>query len=515
MKILLAGPGTGKTTKIKEIIRADFSNNANVLVLSFTNATVNDLRTSLSDLENVKCYTLHSYALKINHLSHLYILNENEKNIALSYCSKLKIEFETFCDIFGCITFNNMITKCIKFIDLNPLYADEKIGNVDLLLVDEFQDFNDTERNLVFLISRYANETLLLGDDDQSIYEFKDADPDGIISVYKDPNIEKLPVLDICYRCPDAVVNYSKKLIENNQHRIDKPWGKSNKVGEVVFAQTKNHNEKHRRLCKTIQLINSNQNKESILILSPVRFYIDDLLKRFEDLNIEYVDFWPEKLPSDIIVQLWWLKSIYLSQKVLFLLFIGKELGWIKKKRFVNSIYSFIKGELKISDLLLKLNDLNLISELFYSYLKDTPDFDDFVNQNPDFAHFSDIVDRDEIEHSILELDKQITVNPKFNPEAVNVMSIHKSKGLQADHVFVIGLNDGIIPREIEGINTLEAWRRLLFVGMTRTRKKLYLISTIEWDGKFVQKSDKKQFNYNYKKNLWDAKTTRFLEEIK
>ena len=273
-----------------------------MLVLSFTNATVNDLRTSLSDLDNVKCYTLHSYALKINHLPHLHILNENEKNIALSYCGKLKIEFETFCDIFGCITFNNMITKCIKFIELNPLYADEKIGNVDLLLVDEFQDFNDTERGLVFLLSSYANETLILGDDDQSIYEFKDADPDGIISVYEDSNFEKLPVLDICYRCPDAVVNYSKKLIENNQHRIDKPWEKSNKDGEVVFAQTQNHNETHKRLCKTIQLIKSNQKKESIIILSPVRFYIDELLKRFEDLNIEYVDFWPDKFPSEISV---------------------------------------------------------------------------------------------------------------------------------------------------------------------------------------------------------------------
>ena len=206
------------------------------------------------------------------------------------------------------------------------------------------------------------------------------------------------------------------------------------------------------------------------------------------------------------------MKSIYLPQKILFLLFIGKELGWIKKKRFLDSIYHFIKGDVKILDLLMKLKDLKIISEYFYSYLKDTPNFDDFINQNIDFTKFSDIVDRDDMT-SVSELDKQITVNPKFEPETVNVMSIHKSKGLQADHVFIVGLNDGIIPREIEGINALEAWRRLLFVGMTRTRKKLYLISTLSRDGKLVQKSDKKQFNYNYKKKLWDAKT-RFVKKL-
>ncbi|MBU1086079.1 MAG: AAA family ATPase [Candidatus Omnitrophica bacterium] len=79
MKMLLAGPGTGKTTRVKSIIRNDYPNAENVLVLSFTNATINDLKESFKDFDNVSCYTLHSYALKINHLPNLHVLQDPDE----------------------------------------------------------------------------------------------------------------------------------------------------------------------------------------------------------------------------------------------------------------------------------------------------------------------------------------------------------------------------------------------------------------------------------------------------
>ena len=75
MKILLASPGTGKTTKVKDLVRNDYSG-SEILVLSFTNATVNDLKSSLADIKNVSCYTLHSYALRINHTEAFFGTND-------------------------------------------------------------------------------------------------------------------------------------------------------------------------------------------------------------------------------------------------------------------------------------------------------------------------------------------------------------------------------------------------------------------------------------------------------
>ncbi|MDQ6757491.1 MAG: AAA family ATPase [Bacteroidota bacterium] len=68
MKILLAGPGTGKTTKIKSIIAEQYANAEKIKVISFTNATVNDLTENFNNHQNVSCSTLHSFALGLNHL---------------------------------------------------------------------------------------------------------------------------------------------------------------------------------------------------------------------------------------------------------------------------------------------------------------------------------------------------------------------------------------------------------------------------------------------------------------
>ena len=98
--MLLAGPGTGKTSRVKEFIDKDYTGSDNILVLSFTNATVNDLITSFSGYPNVKCYTLHSYALKINHQRNLYILDgSKEASILKKLSDDLDLEFPFLCSL--------------------------------------------------------------------------------------------------------------------------------------------------------------------------------------------------------------------------------------------------------------------------------------------------------------------------------------------------------------------------------------------------------------------------------
>src|SRR3972149_8273005 len=117
MKILLAGPGTGKTTKVKTIIDGQYAGVKDILVLSFTNATVNDLIKSFSNYENVKCYTLHSYALLINHLIEQHILDNNyETPILYRFSDTYQIGFDDLCYFLQCITFDEMIRACLEFL---------------------------------------------------------------------------------------------------------------------------------------------------------------------------------------------------------------------------------------------------------------------------------------------------------------------------------------------------------------------------------------------------------------
>jgi len=77
-----------------------------------------------------------------------------------------------------------------------------------------------------------------------------------------------------------------------------------------------------------------------------------------------------------------------------------------------------------------------------------------------------------------------------------------------------VGLVDGVMPNKIKGLDTIEAQRRLLFVGMTRAKYCLYIISPVEWDGKFVHRLDKSQFKYNYKKKIYCGRASKFINDM-
>lgn len=121
MKILLAGPGTGKTTSIKKIINDQFRNAAAIRVVSFTNATVNDLQESFKDSKNISCSTLHSLALQLNHLQEVQIISRDEEKVLVQLSTKLNIGYEVVRGLLNCITFDAMIEGCAAFIKANPV----------------------------------------------------------------------------------------------------------------------------------------------------------------------------------------------------------------------------------------------------------------------------------------------------------------------------------------------------------------------------------------------------------
>jgi DNA helicase-2/ATP-dependent DNA helicase PcrA len=396
----------------------------------------------------------------------------------------------------------------------NPTYVEEKIGELDLFIVDEFQDFNEVERNLVLQISNYAVNTIILGDDDQSIYGFKDADPDGIIDIYNDYENVKIEHDNICYRCPDDVVEKAKKLIENNTHRVDKEWNTSDKSGKVIFRQLLKQESTFDYISSMITEVKAAEPDSSILLLSPVKYYLDELIESLNTNNISVTNFWNVKIDNDILRNIWWLKSIYSSHKLLYLLFICKEYKLLSRQPFLRLLNNSFHKNFDNDELIRNIITLNYLPKYFAQSVIEPPAIEELLEHNPDFSLFQEHLEADNIEASIDNLDKSIQPKVTFNAATANIMSIHKSKGLQADYVFIYGLTDGIIPNITDGIDSMEAYRRLLFVGMTRAKKYLYLISTIEWEGKYVNKVDKSMFRFNPLRRKWYGKASRFINEI-
>jgi len=514
MKILLAGPGTGKTTKIKELIKKDYAENKNILVLSFTNATVTDLTENFSDNPYVKCHTLHSYALIVNHLRSLHILDDQiETPILEKFAEKFEIEFNKLCYFFQCITFKGMIESCSEFLRANPVYGKEKIGDLDLLIVDEFQDFNLYERELIFCLSTFAKETLILGDDDQSIYEFKDASPDAIIELFNNPEVEKIGHENICYRCPDIVVEHSERLISKNKNRVDKEWKKSNREGNISFNQISTQQQTSQFILDEIKAIKKNDAEKSILVLSPVKYYVQELVELLNSEGVDLVDFWTSKINLEDTYKIWWLRAIYSEHKVLNMTFIANSLFTTHFKNKYNEIINaFLQKNFNETEIINSV--MSIFPAPFNEYLLIAPHIFDFLKVHPEYSKLEDYLNLDDFEESLKAIFKKINPTVEFDRKSVNLMSIHKSKGLQADYVFITGLVDGVLPNKIIGLDTIEYQRRLLFVGMTRCRKNLYLISQVQWDGGVVHKMDKSQFKYNYRNKTYSGKSSLFLSEM-
>jgi superfamily I DNA/RNA helicase len=229
--------------------------------------------------------------------------------------------------------------------------------------------------------------------------------------------------------------------------------------------------------------------------------------------EIKFIDFWSSKIGDDDIRKIWWLRTIFTDKKLLNLTFIANSSfsGHFRKKynQIIREALQKDFDETRTVNLV-----LGMFPAPFRNYVSNPPTIENFMSLHQEFTVFSDYLDSENLEDSLKSIFKKFSPNAEFEKDAVNVMSIHKSKGLQADYVFILGLVEGVLPNKIKGLDTIEAWRRLLFVGMTRAMKHLYMISQVEWDGKYVHKMDKSQFVYNYRKKLYSGKASDFISEM-
>ena len=499
-KILLAGPGTGKTTKVKKDFLGEVKDFSKVLVLSFTNATINDLIKSFAKdglpIDAKNCMTLHSYALRINHHGDLHVLNTYEERVVKNMARLLGVNFKLFCQMLDCITYDQMITDFIGFAKNNPVYLKDKVGEIELLIVDEFQDFNEIEQSLVHLIAEYAKDTLILGDDDQCIYDFKEATSDGIVALYNDSAIEKIGHENVCHRCADDIVEKSARLISNNQKRIAKDWHPSGIEGKVHFQQHRTMPETIAWAVEEMKRVRAENPKASILALAPVALAVETLPEALDNAAVPFVNFFGDNIDLPTYQLIWKLRLVYTKYKLLNLILTvcAADLSAYKKAKFRRVLKKHAGNGFTFANVFPDAQEF-LDAEIL-SYVETQPDFETLLQSEPWSALWEMLskIEESDAGKKLEKIDRYAKPPVSFNPEAVNIMSIHKSKGLEATHVFIFGLVDGILPRKTDGAENMETQRRLMFVGMTRAKNFLYLLSTIRWDAKHVHLLGKEKF---------------------
>ena len=150
------------------------------------------------------------------------------------------------------------------------------------------------------------------------------------------------------------------------------------------------------------------------------------------------------------------------------MIFLAYEFRTSKKtkfKKFIEIVKEKIQNGLDETVAEQKAIELDLLSEGYMESVKNQVNIADFIKQNTEYHHFMPFFDGSSNVQIIIErLETFLTRNFDNDPSKVKIMSIHKSKGLQADYVFIVGLVDGILPNGGRGIDSIEAQRRVCLV---------------------------------------------------
>lgn len=514
----LAGPGTGKSYTFTKIIQSEKFKDKKILILSFINKLVDDLSNEYNGFENVEVATLHSFAFqKIGNLEldprldkyvsedfsfindnainydHLFYLNELTLE-AVEFYKMRKSYYENGKKIYS---FNSVVYALNKLFEKNP----DKIPQYDLILIDEFQDFNKLEIKLIEFL-RTKNKVLLVGDDDQSLYAFKKASPEEIRKLYQDVDSMGFS-LDYCYRCTKVIVNAVNSLIINAKKdgllldRLDDkkflyPIDDANhsikhelseKYDHIYFKPASTGAKLIHDLATNIT-DNYKNCKGRVLILCPS--YLKQSV--FDGLNskgfnvVDYELFSSEEkngLKHAELIEIFEIltkrKTDNLSlRKILFLYLTESGIRDLVKKTNAEGkkIWSYLDDDTKTKI----LNDI----DIFKKVKKGKDEL-----SNEELLRFSKIFNLKNL------LSKMIKKFNRIQKGAIEVelTTTISSKGLSAEYVYYLGIDDSnMLDKEKLAICDKQVCEFL--VGITRAKSKLTLISQKDSDPKILKLID-------------------------
>ncbi|MGN0151191.1 MAG: ATP-dependent helicase [Wujia sp.] len=310
--MVIAGPGSGKTTviteRIKYLIESAGVSPADILVITFTRAAAGEMENRFRALTDGKGYpvrfgTFHSIFFWIiktaYNLNNSSVISEDEKRSILDrIMNHMSVRYDNKDDIISSVLAQISLVKC-DMIDIDNYYSrdmsDEvfrtlyseldrelkRLGKIDFddmmvmcyelltkrrdileqcrhifrfILVDEFQDSNKLQYEILKLLAKPDENVFVVGDDDQSVYGFRGARPEIMQQFIKDFRGCKQVVLGENYRCDRRITELSAKLIQNNKNRFTKLLSAKNQNDGVVrIIRTKDNNDENNKLIEELR----------------------------------------------------------------------------------------------------------------------------------------------------------------------------------------------------------------------------------------------------------------------
>lgn len=455
--------------------------------------------------------------------------NVYKSDYRMSIIAKIYYRYQTKLRKNNAVDFDDIILNTVKILSENPDVLSKYQDKFQYILVDEYQDTNNSQYLLINLLAQANRNLCVVGDDDQSIYKFRGANIGNILNFEDDYSDVQKITLDQNYRSTQNILDAANSVISNNKGRMGKSLWTSNGDGNKVFVYTgTNEYDEARYIARQIKKHFDEQGSFSdcaILYRTNAQSrVIEEMLMR-ESVPYKVLSglrFYDRKEIKDIIA---YLRVVYNPNDDVSLARIINEpkrkIGnaTLEKARNIarekeTSLYDVISHADDYPEFKTAIKKLLGFSEIIKSLikLKDTVTIEDLTGRIlNDTGYMPALVMEDTTESKtrIENLGEFISVITEFekneetgntlgeflgnislvsdidgydeNEDSAVLMTIHSAKGLEFPIVFLSGLEEGLFPgmRSMESDDDIEEERRLCYVAITRAKEQLYITKTI------------------------------------
>lgn len=442
--------------------------------------------------------------------------------------------FQTYEKELQCqrkIDFDDMLLKCYQLFMENPGILEQWQQIFRYILIDEFQDINHVQYEIIKMLALPENNLFVVGDDDQSIYGFRGACPELMFQFKKDfPQAEEI-ILDINYRSTENIVKISEHLIRQNQHRFEKNIKSYDReIIQSEFAENipvdirlfKTQLEELEYIAQKIKEASSmGISYQEIAILVRNNNQIFPIQKTLRNRAIR-VHGWKNnkaiyesEVAKDILN---YIKAAlnYQSMEIRdnkeLIAIINKPPRYISRQVLAQDGMNFEKlkevysHSTEIKNNIEKLEfDLSMIAKLkpaaAVMYIVKGIGYENYLREHVKGTRVKLSVLLEQIEETKQDCSKYDTLEEWMNSttekeekgtdmERVNIMTMHSAKGLEFEAVFIVNVNQGILPTSKAVRNKdFEEERRVFYVALTRAKSVLGIYAITESLGCNVEPS--------------------------
>lgn len=463
--------------------------------------------------ENEFIFDLLSEISKVKN-GRIKIENYYSKNCGEDIFRKIFKDYDSRLRRSKLIDYDDMLTYTYDLFVQRPDILTAWQNKYKYILIDEFQDINRIQYEIIKMMAKPRNNLFVVGDDDQSIYRFRGASPEIMLNFENDYPECKRVLLDTNYRCGKYIVETSLNLISHNKKRFDKEII-ANKLSDipVKYITFENRKDENLYIIKQIdELIKAGSGFRDIAILFRTNMQARAILEQLMSYNLPFKT--RDRIPN--LYEHWIARDIMTYIRIShgsklrqdFLQIMNKPKRYINRDSLCDPEVAFDEWEKMydeqpwIAERIEKLEaDIKMIAKMnpyaAINYIRKGIGYDDYLLEYAEYRQINkedlfDVIDEihfsakgyktfeewnEHIDAYNLKMKKlaELKVN---NPEAITLATLHSSKGLEFDTVFIIDANDGIMPYKKAVLEQdIEEERRLFYVGMTRAKNNLFICS--------------------------------------